>query len=140
MSLVRSVIRWLGTLTAAMLVSFMAGAMLCFMLGIAFNADLELLGALALFSFATLATTVVLGLIAIATRRPRFLDIAALAVVAVAALLLLAVTGADAIARREFAVLTRNLPILVETLLPIAAMVLIQWWFVRRRWRRENPA
>lgn len=139
MSVLHGILRWLGTLTLALLVSFITGSVVCFVLGVLLNANFELLAAFAMFALATLGTTAILAVVAVGARSPLLLDRAALAIVAASAVVLVIMSD-TAMGWRDAGVLRRDLALIAETLGPIAAMVLIQWWLVRRRWRRENPA
>lgn len=140
MSTPRGLTGWLGTTVLALLVSFGAGTMLCFILGIALNAREELIGAYFLFAFATLLSSVLLVGVSLAARRARALDITAVLIVVAAAIGLVAVVLGESARAGERATIAADLPLVAETMLPITMMVMIQWWFMRRLLNKDPSA
>jgi hypothetical protein len=136
----RGLTGWLGTTVLALVVSFVAGTFLCFALGIAFNAREELIAAFFLIAIATLLSIVALVGVSLAARRARALDITAVLIVVAAAVGLVAEVLGQAARAGGRSTVAADVPLIVETLLPIAMMVTIQWWFMRRLLNNDPSA
>jgi hypothetical protein len=130
--------RSFGTLLLAFLVSGFVAGMLQLQIGVALKADLELVLAMLLLWAMTLLTTVALGIALGAAGHVTTINHLALGLIGLAVLAAAALLTWDFVAARGF---TRGgLALVAEITVPLPVMIAIQWWLVRRRWRRVRGA
>jgi hypothetical protein len=130
--------RSFGTLLLAFLVSGFVAGMLQLQIGVALKADLELVLAMLLLWAMTLLTTVALGIALGAAGHVTTINHLALGLIGLAVLAAAALLTWDFVAARG---LTRGgLALVAEITVPLPVMIAIQWWLVRRRWRRVRGA
>jgi hypothetical protein len=130
--------RSFGTLLLAFLVSGFVAGMLQLQIGVALKADLELVLAMLLLWAMTLLTTVALGIALGAAGHVTTINHLALGLIGLAVLAAAALLTWDFVAARG---LTRGgLALVAEITVPLPVMIAIQWWLVRRRWRRARGA
>jgi hypothetical protein len=130
--------RSFGTLLLAFLVSGFVAGMLQLQIGVALKADLELVLAMLLLWAMTLLTTVALGIALGAAGKVTTINRLALGLIGLAVLAAAALLIWDFVAARGF---TRGgLALVAEITVPLPVMIAIQWWLVRRRWRRARGA
>jgi hypothetical protein len=130
--------RAFGTLLLAFLVSGFVAGMVQLQIGVAFKADLELLLAMLVLWAMTLLTSVALGLALGLASTAAVIDRVALGLIGIAILAAAALLAWDLVDSRR---LTRaSLAIVIEITVPVLVMIAIQWWLVRRRWRRAHTA
>jgi hypothetical protein len=127
------------TLLLAFILSAFVGTMVQTQLAVAFNAGVEFAAVLMLFLISAVVAIIVFAIALAAARRAGIIDWVALALLVVTALMVaaFAVIGAGG---RAIAMSRDDLPILAEIVVPTAIMIGIQWWMVRRRWRRVRAA
>ena len=125
------------TLLLAFLVSAFVGVMVQTHLAIAFDAGEEFTPILMLFLMSAVVAIVAFGVALVVARSARGIDRTALFLLGIVAVLIaaLALIGAGG-ETVTFAV--QDLPMLAEIAVPTALMIGIQWWLVRRRWRRAH--
>jgi hypothetical protein len=129
-----------GTLVLAFFVSSFVAGIMQNQLAVAFGAREEFITVVMLFVLTAITTTVAFGIALAAAKTVAGVDWTALGMLILTALVLLGFVAAAAIADRKLSISTPDLHILAEIAVPTALMIAIQWWFVRRRWRRANPA
>jgi hypothetical protein len=130
--------RSFGTLLLAFLISGFVAGMVQLQIGVALKADLELVLAMLVLWAMTLVTTVALGIALGVAGKAATIDRLALAllgltVLAVVALIIWEVAATRALSRGSLAIIG-------EIAVPLVVMIAIQWWLVRRRWRRAHGA
>jgi hypothetical protein len=130
--------RSFGTMLLAFLVSGFVAGMVQLQIGVALKADLELVLAMLLLWAMTLVTTVALGFGLAVAGRIAAIDRIALALLGLTVLATMAAIAWELIATR--AISPASLAILGEIAVPLVVMIAIQWWLVRRRWRRARGA
>jgi hypothetical protein len=131
-----ALMRSFGALVLAFFLSGVVAGAVQIQLGVTFKADLELVLAMVTLAVMTVVTTVALGLALAFARKAAVIDAVAVGIVGLIVLALALfpfVTGAGMPARSD-------VPILAEILVPIGLMIAIQWWLIRRRWRRARTA
>ena len=128
--------RSFGALLLALVSSGLIAAAVQIQLGIAFKADLELVLSMVLLALLTPLTTAVFGIALGAAGKAATIDRVAMALLGLTVLAAVVLLVWDFAAARAF---TRDgLAIVAEIAVPLAVMVAIQWWLVRRRWRRAH--
>ena len=132
--------RSFGTLVLAFFVSAFVAGIVQNQLAVAFGAREEFIAIMMLFVMTAITVTVVFGIALAVARTAAGIDWTALGLLALVVLGLgvMAVLGAGSI--RNLRIGAQDLPIIAEILVPSAIMIAIQWWLVRRRWRRAHPA
>ena len=126
------------TLLLAMILSGLIAGAVQVQLGVAFKADVELIIPMVLLMLMTPLTTVVLGIALGAAGKAATIDRVALGLIGLTVLAAAALLIWDVVASRA---LTRGgLAIIAEIAVPLLVMTAIQWWLVRRRWRRAHGA
>jgi hypothetical protein len=131
--------RALATLLLAFLLSGIIAGGVQIQLGIAFKADLELVLPMFLLMLMTLVTTITLGVTFVRAASVTTIDRVAFALLAFTVLATLALMVLEFVATRSIVLSRASLAILMETAIPIIVMITIQWWLVRRRWRKTHP-
>jgi len=126
----------LGTLLLAFLVSGFVAGVVQNRLGVVFGAREEFIAVMMLFALVTLVTTLVLGVALAFAGTVAGIDLTAGALIVLAALLLGGLVGAGAIFDRKATFGPQDAALLAEIAVPTMLMILIQWWFVRRRAQR----
>jgi hypothetical protein len=129
-----------GTLVLAFFASAFVAGIVQNQLAVAFGAREEFIAVMMLFVLTAITVTVVFGVALAVAKTVSGIDWTALGLLVVTVLLLivLSVLGAGSI--QNLRVTAQDLPIIAEILVPTALLIAIQWWFVRRRWRRANAA
>ena len=122
--------RKLSTLVLAFFLSGIVASAVQIQLGVYFKADVELGIAMVALAVMTLVTTLALGIALAAARTVSTVDAVAGALVGVTLLGLAVLIFFAGAAQRT------DVPIFIEIVLPIVVMIAIQWWLMRRRWRR----
>jgi hypothetical protein len=130
--------RSFGTLLLAFLVSGLVAGAVQIQIGVALKADLELVLAMLVLWAMTLLTTVVLGIALGAAGTVTTINRLALGLIGLAVLAAAGLLTWDFVDARGF---TRGgLALAAEIAIPLLVMIAIQWWLVRRRWRRAHGA
>jgi hypothetical protein len=130
--------RTFGTLLLAYLVSGLIAGMVQLQLGIALKADMEFIIAMIVLAAMTLVTTVALGIALGTASSIMTIDRVATVLLGFTVLAVLALMIFDFIDTRSIAISRDSLAILIEIAIPTIIMITIQWWLVRRRWRKAH--
>jgi hypothetical protein len=130
--------RSFGVLLLAWVVSGFVAGVVQLQIGVALKADLELVVAMLVLAAMTLLTTVVFGIALAVAGRIAMIDRTAMALLGFTALAVIAAIVWEFAAAR--AISPGSVAVLVEIAVPAAIMIAIQWWLVRRRWRRLHGA
>jgi len=127
------------TLVLAFFVSAFVAGIVQNQLAVAFGAREEFIAVMMLFVVTAVTVTVVFGIALAVAKTVSGIDWTAVAllVLAVVGLVVMSVLGAGSI--RNLTITKQDLAIVAEILVPTAILIAIQWWFVRRRWRRVHP-
>jgi len=127
------------TLVLAFFVSSFVAGIVQNQLAVAFGAREEFIAVMMLFVLTAITVTVVFGIALAVAKTVSGIDWTAVAllVLAVVGLVVMSVLGAGSI--RNLTITKQDLAIVAEILVPTAILIAIQWWFVRRRWRRVHP-
>lgn len=127
------------TLVLAFFVSSFVAGIVQNQLAVAFGAREEFIAVMMLFVLTAITVTVVFGIALAVAKTVSGIDgtAVALLILAVLGLVVMSVLGAGSI--RNLTITRRDLAIVAEILVPTAILIAIQWWFVRRRWRRVHP-
>ena len=128
----------LGTLLLAFFASTIVAGVVQNQLAVALGAREELIAVMMLFVLSALTTTFAFGVALAVAKTESGIDRAALGLVCLMVLMVVGFMIAGAIASRELSITAQDRNILVEILVPTAVMIAIQWWIVRRRWRKAN--
>ena len=128
------------TLVLAFFVSTFVAGIVQNQLAVAFGAREEFIAVMMLFVLTAITVTVVFGIALAVAKTVSGIDwtVVALLILAVVGLVVMSVLGAGSI--RNLTITRQDLHILAEILVPTAILIAIQWWFVRRLWRRAHPA
>lgn len=126
------------TLLLALILSGLIGSAVQVQLGVLFKADLELVIAMVALAVAAPVTTIVLGIALGVADKVATIDRVALALIVLTILATAGLLIWDAVA--SGAVTRSGLAIIAEIAVPLLVMIAIQWWLVRRRWRRAHGA
>ena len=131
--------RTFGTLVLAFFVSSFVAGIVQNQLAVAFGAREEFIAVMMLFVVTAVTVTVVFGIALAVAKTVSAIDWTAVAllILAVFGLAVMSVLGAGSI--RNLTITKQDLAIVAEILVPTAILIAIQWWFVRRRWRRVHP-
>ncbi len=130
--------RTLGTLLLAFLLSGIVAGSVQIQLGIALKADLELVLLMLLLMLMTLVTTVALGIALVVAAAIVTIDRVAAVLLGFTLLAVFALMVFEFIETRSIAISRASLAILIEIAIPTIIMITIQWWLVRRRWRKTH--
>jgi hypothetical protein len=132
--------RSFGTLVLAFFVSTFVAGIGQNQLAVAFGAREEFIAVMMLFVLTAITVTVVFGIALAVAKTVSGIDWTALGllILVVLALVVMSVLGAGSI--RNLTITRQDFAIIAEILVPTAILIAIQWWFVRRRWRRAHPA
>ena len=128
----------LGTLLLAFFASTIVAGVVQNQLAVALGAREEFIAVMMLFVLSALTTTFAFGVALAVAKTESGIDRAALGLVCLMVLVVVGFMIAGAIASRELSITAQDRNILVEILVPTAVMIAIQWWIVRRRWRKAN--
>jgi len=128
----------LGTLLLAFFASTIVAGVVQNQLAVALGAREEFIAVMMLFVLSALTTTFAFGVALAVAKTESGIDRAALGLVCLMVLVVVGFMIAGAIASRELSITAQDRNILVEILVPTAVMIGIQWWIVRRRWRKAN--
>ena len=130
--------RALVTLVVAVVGSWIVSYFAQLALGIAFNANEELIVAMVLHIAFVLGVGIVFAIVLLAGGGVRALRMAALSIIVFA---FLALAGLEAFALTDESLLLApgDLPLLIEMGIPALLAVLIQWWALRRYLNRSAP-
>jgi hypothetical protein len=128
-----------GTLVLAFFVSTFVAGIVQNQLAVAFGAREEFIAVMMLFVLTAITVTVVFGIALAAAKTVSGIDWTAIAllILALVGLAVMSLLGAGSI--RNLTITRQDLAIIAEILVPTAILIAIQWWFVRRRWRRAHP-
>jgi len=131
--------RTFGTLVLAFFVSTFVAGIVQNQLAVAFGAREEFIAVMMLFILTAITVTVAFGIALAVAKTVSGIDWTALGLMllAVLGLAALSVLGAGSI--RNLTIGRQDLAIVAEILVPTAILIAIQWWLVRRRWRRARP-
>lgn len=125
-----------GTLVIAFFVSTFVAGIVQNQLAVALGAREEFIGIVSLFLMLAVIAIVAFALALGLARSAAGIDWTALGLLIATAAV---VFGLGLFGSGGKIVITRqDLPILAEIIIPTALMIAIQWWFVRRRWKRNN--
>lgn len=130
--------RTFGTLLLACLLSGLIAGMVQLQIGIAFNADMEFIIAMMVLATMTLVTTVALGIALGTASSIVTIDGVATVLLGFTVLAVLALLAFQFIDTRSIVIRRASLAILIEIAIPTIIMITIQWWLVRRRWRKAH--
>ena len=127
------------TLVLAFFVSSFVAGIVQNQLAVAFGAREEFIAVMMLFVLTAITVTVVFGIALAVAKTVSGIDWTAVAllILAVLGLVVMSVLGAGSI--RNLTITRQDLAIVAEIVVPTAILIAIQWWFVRRRWRRAHP-
>lgn len=128
----------LGTLLLAFFASTIVAGVVQNQLAVALGAREEFIAVMMLFVLSALTTTFAFGVALAVAKTESGINRAAFGLVCLMALVVVGFMIAGAIASRELSITAQDRNILVEILVPTAVMIGIQWWIVRRRWRKAN--
>jgi len=128
----------LGTLLLAFFASTIVAGVVQNQLAVALGAREEFIAVMMLFVLSALTTTFAFGVALAVAKTESGINRAAFGLVCLMALVVVGFMIAGAIASRELSITAQDRNILVEILVPTAVMIAIQWWIVRRRWRKAN--
>lgn len=129
--------RSVGTLLLAFLISVFVAGIVQNQLAVAFGTGEEFIAVMMLFVLSAIATTIAFGIALVVSRSVAGIDWTALAQLGLVAVMIvgLILLGAG---QSQLTVNRADIPILAEIVVPTALMIGIQWWLVRRRWRKAR--
>ena len=130
--------RTLGTLLLAYLLSGLIAGMVQLQIASAFKADMEFIIAMIVLAAMTLVTTVALGIALGTAAAIATIDRVATALLGFTVLSVLALMVFEFVETRSIAISRASLAILIEIAIPTILMITLQWWLVRRRWRKAH--
>jgi hypothetical protein len=128
------------TLVLAFFVSSFVAGIVQNQLAVAFGAREEFIAVMMLFVLTAITVTVVFSIALAVAKTVSGIDWTALVLLILLALAVAVLAAVALVADRRFTVTAQDLHILAEIVVPTAILIAIQWWFVRRRWRRAHPA
>jgi len=131
--------RSFGALLLAFFISTFVAGIVQNQLAIAYGAREEFIAVMMLFVLTAIVAIVAFGVALALARSPRGIDWTALTllVLVTAMVVWLALLGAGP--DHRITISADDIPILTQIAAPTALMIAIQWWLVRRRWRKARP-
>jgi uncharacterized membrane protein len=127
--------RSFGALLLAFFISVFVAGIVQNQIAIVYGAREEFIAVMMLFIATAIVAILAFGLALAIARSVRGIDWTALALLILVWLALLG-AGPD----HKITVSADDIPILAEIAAPTALMIGIQWWLVRRRWRKRHAA
>jgi hypothetical protein len=130
--------RTFGILLLAYLLSGLIAGMVQLQIAIAFKTDMEFIIAMIVLAAMTLVTTVALGIALGTASSIVTVDRVATVLLGFTVVAVLALMAFEFIDTRSIVIRRGSLAILIEIAIPTIIMITVQWWLVRRRWRKTH--
>src|SRR5947209_15162782 len=129
-----------ATLVLAYVVSGVAGATVQVWLGIAFRAQEDLIIGLMVLAGMTFAVMLVLGISMAASSRASGIAVTAIVLFAVPTLVIAALAMFLVLAFPSTPIAHDDIAIVLGIEIPLAVVIAVQWWLMRRHWLKAHAA